>query len=165
MVDIIAPILALLVVVFILFRKTSPGIAIFSLLAGVMLQQSLSQWLIGLLPTLTLATKEYVALAIELLLIFTPTVVAITVIKVGRKSVILSVLTSLTLSFLMFTYGMKAVGGLNIASQYTKNSGLIHFVSPYQNTILLASVVLALFEIIVGHRHKKSEKSTKSKKN
>ena len=103
MVDIIAAILALLVVVFILFRKTSPGIAIFSLLAGVMLQQSLSQWLIGLLPTLTLATKEYVALAIELLLIFTPTVVAITVIKVGRKSVILSVLTSLTLSFLMFT--------------------------------------------------------------
>jgi hypothetical protein len=48
-------------------------------------------------------------------------------------------------------------------NKYTSNSGLLHFVGPYQNTILATSAVLALVEMSNSHKTAKI-KNLKGKK-
>jgi hypothetical protein len=58
------------------------------------------------------------------------------------------------LGFLIFFFGLKIVAPLPMVATAAKNSGLLTFLSPYQNAILSGASVLALVEMIMSHRSK-----------
>lgn len=162
MVDLAALCIALLVVLIVFVRRTSPGVAIFALLAGVLLDQMLSDWVTGLLPAQTLLMASYVAVAVHLLITFLPVIVSLVAVKVTHRNSVLSLLTSLALGFLIVSFGLKIVAPLSFASYAANNSGLLTFLDPYLNLILTASAILALIEMISSHKitHKESKKKS-----
>ncbi len=161
MVDLIALGLTLLIVAAVFIRKTSAGVAILALLAGVMLDQLLSSWLLGLLPPSTLQKSEYIPVAVHLLITFTPVVATIVAVRVSRHNAILSLLTGLMLGFLVTFFGIQIVATLPQVVEPAKNSGLLHFLQPYQNTILAGGAVLAIVEMIASHHAKPADKNKK----
>ena len=164
MVDLIALVLAICVVLVVMLRRTSAGMAIIAVLAGVMLDQLLSQWIIGLLPNSLFDSSTYILIAVHLIITFATVVVVLATAKVTHHSTVLSLLTSLVLGFLLFFFGIKIFSKAPELAEYTSNSGLLHFVGPYQNTILAAAAVLALIEMSNSHKTAKL-KAKKLKKN
>jgi hypothetical protein len=158
MADLIALILVLVVVATVFFRKTSPGVATFALLAGVSLNQLIGKWILGYLPIGSQASKEneLIVACTHMVIIFTPAIVALLYAKVHKRNTVLSLLCSLTLGFLIFYFGIKSLTPVNGLINHTKNSGLIHFVGPYQNLIILISTILATADLIFGHKSKPS---------
>lgn len=163
MVDLIAFGIVLLTVLVVMFRKTSAGVAVLGLLAGVMLDQLLGAWIIGLLPSQATGLSEYVPVVVHLLVTFAPVVASLVAVKVARHNAVLSLLTSLVLGFLIMYFGLKIVSPLPLVAEAAKNSGLLHFLEPYQNAILAASAILAITEMIISH-HTKDPKEKKKKK-
>ncbi len=163
MVDLIALAISILVVIVVMLRRTSAGTAIIAVLAGVMLDQLLAGWVVSLLPNSIFDSSKFIAVIIHLLITFTPVVVVLASTKVSRRSMVLSLLTSLVLGFLIFFFGMKIFSVVTELNVYTKNSGLLHFLEPYQNAILASSAILALVEITISHKSS-SLKNSKSKK-
>lgn len=163
MVDLAALGIAVLVVLAVMLRKTSAGVAVLALLAGVMLDQLLSSWFISLLPTNISSASQYVPVVIHLLVTFTPVVVTLVAVKVAKHNAVLSLLTSLVLGFLITYFGLKIVAPLPLVAEAAKNSGLLHFLDPYQNSILASSAVLALTEMILSHRTSSSSEKKKKK--
>lgn len=161
MVDLLTLVIALLVVLVVMLRKTSAGVAILALLAGVMLDQLLAEWLTGLLPSAPSGFKQYIPVIIHLLVTFAPVVVALIAVKVHRHNLILSVLASLLLGFLLVYFGVKIVEVLPAIERPAKNAGLLHFLQPFQNTILASSAVVALIEMVLSHRQTKASKKSK----
>jgi hypothetical protein len=161
MVDIIALGLTLLIVAAVFIRKTSAGVAVLGLLAGVMLDQLLSSWLLGLLPPSTLQKSEYVPVVVHLLITFAPVVASVVAVKVSRHNAVLSLLTSLMLGFLVTFFGIQIVAPLPQVVEAAKNSGLLHFLQPYQNAILAGGAILAVVEMIASHHAKPAAKSKK----
>lgn len=152
MVDLIALVLAIIVVLVVIFRRTSAGMAIIAVLAGVMLDQFLSQWIISLLPNSLFDSSTYILVAVHLVVTFVAVVVVLATAKVTHHSTVLSLLTSLFLGFLLFFFGIKIFSKVPGLAEYTSNSGLLHFVGPYQNTILAIAAVLALVEMSNSHK-------------
>jgi len=163
MVDLIALVLAFVVVLVVMLRRTSAGMAILAILAGVMLDQLLAKWIIGLLPNTFYDSSKMIPVIIHILLTFIPVVVVLITAKVAHHSTVLSLLTSLVLGFLIFSFGLQIFDKLPELNKYTSNSGLLHFVGPYSNAILASSAVLALVEMSNSHKTAKI-KNYKSKK-
>ncbi len=162
MVDLAALGIAALVVLAVMIRKTSAGVAVLALLAGVMLDLLLSDWVVSLLPSNVSTFTEYVPVVARLLVTFVPVVATLVAVKVAKHNAVLSLLTSLILGFLITYFGLKIIAPLPFVADAAKNSGLFHFLEPYQNTILASSAVLALIEMILSHRT--SSVSEKKKK-
>jgi len=158
MADLIALVLVIAVVGIVFLRKTSPGVATLALLAGVSLNQLIGKWIIGYLPigSQTAKSDELVIAFVRMVIIFTPTVVALIFAKVHKRNTVLSLLSSLTLGFLMFYFGLKILGSVDTLMVHTKNSGLVHFIGPYHNLIILISAILATVDLISGHKSKPS---------
>lgn len=153
MVDITALIIALLIAVVVTLRKTSAGVAVLALLAGVMLDQLLSAWVTGLLPRqATALSAQYIPVVVHLLITFIPTVASLVAVKVARHNLVLSVLTSLALGFLIFFFGLKIIAPLPFMKGAAKNSGLLTFLNPYQNLILSSAAILGIMDMILSHR-------------
>ena len=153
MVDLIALGIAALVVAAVFLRKTSAGVGVLALLAGVLLDQLLGTWVLRQLPSeATSLSTQYVPVLVHLLITFIPVVASLVAVKVGRHNLVLSLLTSLMLGFLIFFFGLKIVAPLPLVSQAASNSGLLAFLSPYQNAILSGASVIALVEMIMSHR-------------
>jgi len=162
MVDIVALGIAVFVVIAVMIRKTSAGVGILALFAGLMLDQLLSGWLTGLLPKQATSLSDYVPIVVRLLVTFTPMVIALVAVKVSRHNAVLSILTSLVLGFLVTYFGLKILTPLPHVAFATKNSGLLTFLDPYQTAILAAGAVLALVEMTLSYRSSVSaEKNTK----
>lgn len=161
MVDLVAFGVVIVVVAAVMIRKTSAGVAVLGLLAGVMLDQLLAGWLIGLLPSQAKELSSYVPVVIHLLITFTPVIASIVAVKVAKHSLVLSLLTSLVLGFLMVYFGLKIIAPLPLVSEAAKNSGLLHFLDPYQNVILASSALLAVTEMIISHHAKHEDKKKK----
>lgn len=164
MVDLITLAVVLLIVLVVMLRKTSAGVAVLSLLAGVMLNQLLGNWLINLLPMPTTVNSEYLTVIIHILLTFTPVVSALVAVKVIRQHVLLSLIVSLTLGFLVVFFGLKIIEPLPFITSAANNSGLLTFLDPYQNIILSSSAILAIVEMIMSHHSSHRENKTKHKK-
>lgn len=152
MVDIAALAIAVLTVAIVMIRKTSAGVGILSLLAGVMLDELLSEWLIGMLPSSGgVLAGEYAPVIVHLLLTFIPVVVVLVAVGVKKHNLILSLLASLVLGFLITYFGIKILAPLPQVTEASANSGLLHFLEPYQNAILAGAAILALVEMVLGH--------------
>ena len=158
MVDIAALGVALLTVLAVMIRKTSAGVGILALLAGVMLDQLLSDWLISLLPKNDATAQDYTIVIVHLLLTFIPVVATIIAVRVKKHNKVLSLLASLMLGFLITFFGLKIVSVLPFVTEAAANSGLLHFLDPYQNAILAGSAILALVEMILSHASKEYKK-------
>ena len=152
MVDLVSPVIILLVVLAVILRQTSAGVAVLALLAGVMLDQLLGEWILGLIPAQSGDMQIYVTVVVHLLLTFAPMVVAITLVKATRKSITVSLLTSLLLGFLVVYFGVKIVEPIPYVTEEVRNAGLISFLDPYQNLILSSAAVLAIVAIVIDHR-------------
>jgi len=152
MIDIIALAVVLLVVLAVMLRRTSAGVGVLALLAGVLLDQLLSGWLIGLLPHSIISTTAYVPVVVHLLVTFVSVAACLIAVKISRPNVVLSLLTSLVLGFLIVFFGLKIIAPLPVVANAAANSGLLTFLNPYQNLILSASAVLALMEMVLSHR-------------
>lgn len=163
MVDIAALCLTLLFVVLVFIRKSSAGVAVLALLAGVMIDQLLAEWIIGVVPDGPLQSSSYFAVAVHILLTFAPVIITIVSIKTSRRSTILTLLTSLVLGFMATVFGIKIAAKIPQFTEATKNSGLLHFLDPYLNVIIAGTTILALVELIISHRHK-GDKDKKKKK-
>lgn len=155
MIDLAALAVTGLVILGVMLRKTSAGVAILALLAGVLLDQLLSGWIIGFIPEQNSQTMLYVEAAVHLLLTFTPAIVSIVAVKVGKHHIVPSLLASISLGFLITFFGTKIILPLPIVPEDAKTSGLLVFLQPYQNEILAASAVIAIFEMTLSY-HKTS---------
>ncbi len=151
MIDLAACGLTALVIIGVFLRKTSAGVAILALLAGVMLDQLLSTWLIGFLPQ----NSAYLEAAIHGAITFTPALVAIIAVKVGKHHIVPSLLASLALGFLITFFGTKIILDLPVVPEDIKTSGLLVFLQPYEKPILAASAVIAVVEMTLSY-HKTS---------
>ena len=158
MIDIVIAVVVLFIVGIIFVRKTSPGVAILGLLAGVLLDQLLAQWVFGFIPPDSLTLSPYVPIIVHLLLTFTPVFVAIGAVKSPKKNAVLALLTSLALGFLMVFFGIQIMTAVPEVAAEAKNSGLFHFLDPYDNAILAAGAVLAVVEMVASHRIKNNAK-------
>lgn len=152
MVDLISPVIVMLIVLAVILRQTSAGVAVLALLAGVMLDQLLGGWVLSLVPAQEDGLQVYVDVVVHLLLTFAPMVVAIGVVRATRKSITISLLTSLLLGFLVVYFGLKIVAPIPYVTEEAKNAGLISFLDPYQNAILATSAVLAIIAMVIDHR-------------
>lgn len=163
MIDITIIVAAAVVAAVVYVRKTSSGVALLALLAGVLLDQLLASWIISLVPSSGVNAKTLSAI-IHMVLILMPVVVAIVAAKSGHRDNIISLLTSLALGFLIVYFLQK---GLVIQTLLPKaaTSSLFVLVKPYQNLILAGSTLLALAEIMAGGRSKKSTGKKKKKSN
>jgi hypothetical protein len=83
-------------------------------------------------------------------------VASVIAVKVAKHNMVLSLLTSLVLGFLIIFFGLKIIEPLPLINEAAHNSGLLHFLSPYQNAILAGSATLAIVEMVVSH-HAKGE--------
>ncbi len=158
MVDIIAPVVVLLVVLVVVLHRTSAGVAVLALLAGVLLDQLLSAWVIAALPSQQAPLNIYVSVVVHLLITFTPMVVALAFVKATRQSLIVPILTGLVLGFLVVYFGLRIVAPLPAVTKVANKSGLITFLGPYQNAILAASAVLAILAMVIDHRKIRGKK-------
>lgn len=152
MVDLISPAIVLIIVLVVVLRRTSAGVAVIALLAGVLIDQLLSTWIINAIPNQSSSMDIYVNVVVHLLLTFTPMVVAITAVKANRKSVVVPLLTSLLLGFLVVYFGVQILAPIPQLTTEANNSGLITFLSPYQNPILAASAILAIVSMVADHK-------------
>lgn len=107
MIDIAACAVTVLVIVGVLLRKTSAGVAILALLAGVLLDQLLASWVLSFIPPQNEQTMLYISAAVHLLLTFTPAIVALIAVKVGKHHIVPSLLASIALGFLITFFGTK----------------------------------------------------------
>jgi len=164
MVDLITIGIAVVVVAAVFIRKTSGGVAILSLLAGVLLNQLLGDWLVNMLPSTATAASENVPVVVRLLVLFTPVVAALVAVKVHKQNTILSLLTGLVLGFLVVLFGLEVIKNLPFVKDAAANAGLIHFLSPYKNAILSASATLAVVEMVMSHNAGLVSKKKKSSK-
>jgi len=155
MIDLVACGLTVLVILFVFLRKTSAGVAILALLAGVLLDQLLSSWIISFIPNQNEQTMLYLTAAIHLSLTFIPALVAVIAVRVGKHHIVPSLLASIALGFLITFFGTKIVLALPIIPEEAKDSGLLIFLQPYQNAILAASALIAVFEMTLSY-HKTS---------
>ncbi len=152
MVDLISPAIVLVIVLVVLVRRTSAGVAVIALLAGVLLDQLLSTWIINAIPKQSEEMDILVGVVVHLLLTFTAMVVAITAVKANRKSVVVPLLTSLLLGFLVVYFGLQILAPIPAITEVANNSGLLTFLSPYQNPILAASAILAVISMVADHK-------------
>ena len=90
MVDLVTLGIAVIVVAAVFIRKTSGGVAILSLLAGVLLNQLLGDWLVTLMPVAASSASEYVPIVVRLLILFIPVVAALVAVKVHKQNAVLS---------------------------------------------------------------------------
>lgn len=164
MIDVIALGVTALVVVAVFLRKTSAGVAILSLLAGVLLDQLLATWVINQLPAQANSLGDYLPVIVHLLITFAPVVASLVAVKVHNHHAILSLLSSLVLGFLIMFFGVKIVAQIPITKPYIDNGGLLHFLQPYQNAILTGSAILALVEMVMSHQSKGISGKHKKKK-
>ncbi len=162
MFDIAACAITVLVILGIFLRKTSAGVAILALLAGVLLDQLLSEWILGFIPAQNEQTMLYVTATVHLVLTFTPALVAIVAVKVGKHHIVPSLLASIALGFLITFFAAKIILPLPIVPEEAKTSGLLVFLQPYQNAILAASAVIAVFEMTLSY-HKTSTHKRKNR--
>lgn len=162
MIDLAALAITLLVTFLVMLRKTSAGVAILALLAGVLLDQLLSQWVFGFVPQQADTTMLYAEAALHLIITFTPAVVALVAVKVGKHHVVPSLLASIALGFLITFFGTKIILPLPFIPEEAKASGLLVFLQPYQNEILAASAVIAVFEMVLSYsqtnKHRRAKK-------
>ena len=155
MIDLVACATTVLVILFIFLRKTSAGVAILALLAGVLLDQLLGAWLIGFLSQQDPTQMLYIEAAIHFLITFTPCIISIIAVKVGKHHIVPSLLASIALGFLITFFGTKIILPLPIVPETAKASGLLIFLQPYQNAILAGSAVIAVLEMTLSY-HKTS---------
>lgn len=165
MVDLIAFGLVLIVVAAILVRKTSAGVAIMALLAGVMLEELLAPWAINQLPKDSAMMQEYIPVVVRLLITFTPMVASVVAVKIPKQNRVLSLLASLVLGFMIVFFGLQILEDLSLIKHSAENSGLLHFVGPYTTAIIAASAALAVLEMIMSHRVGASSSGKKKKHN
>lgn len=152
MIDLISPAVVFAIVLIVVLRRTSAGVAVIALLAGVLIDQLLSTWIINAIPNQSSSMDIYVNVVVHLLLTFTPMVVAITAVNANRKSVVVPLLTSLLLGFLVVYFGVQILAPIPQLTTEANNSGLITFLSPYQNPILAASAILAIVSMVADHK-------------
>lgn len=152
MIDAITPLVVLLIVLAVLLRRTSAGVAVIALLAGVMLDQLLSAWIIAAIPAQSGAVQLYVEVVVHLLVTFAPMGVALGMVRTTRKSVVLSLLTSLLLGFLVVYFGLKILAPIPALTKQVNNAGLVTFLNPYQNYILSIAAILAIIAMALDHR-------------
>jgi len=152
MVDIITLAVALLVALIVLVKKTSAGVGLLSLLAGVLLDQLLATWVLRQLPVVEGGLSTYVPVVVRLLLTFTPVVVSLVSVKVHRHNAVMSLITSLVLGFMLVYFGLKILAPLPGVSSAAANAGILVFLAPYQNAILSAGAVLAIAEMVISHK-------------
>lgn len=150
----------LLVVLVVVLRRTSAGVAVIALLAGVMMDQLLAQSVLDLIPKQQPPMDIYAAVAVHLVLTFTAMVVALTVVKATRQSLVVPLLTSLLLGFLVVFFGLQILEPIPAITEEANNSGLLTFLAPYDNIIIAASSGLAVFAMVVDHK-KVSKKNDK----
>lgn len=161
MIDLVACGITILVVLGVMVRKTSAGVAILALLAGVLLDQLLGQWLIGFIPEQDKVGMLYITAAVHMLITFVPAIVALIAVRVGKHHIVPSLLASLALGFLMTFFATKIILPLPIIPEEFKQSGLLVFLQPYQNAILAFSATIALVEMVLSYgktvaHHKKN---------
>jgi ABC-type glucose/galactose transport system permease subunit len=161
MIDVIALGVTGLVVLAVFLRKTSAGVAVLALLAGVMLDQMLANWVIEQLPEQTTALKDHLPVIVHLLITFAPVVTSLVAVKVHKHNAVLSLLTSLVLGFLVMFFGVKIVTPIPAAKEFVEQGGLLYFLQPYQNGILTASAFLAVTEMVMSHRSGTHDKKKK----
>lgn len=163
MIDIAFFVVVLLVIAAIFMRRTSAGVAILALLAGVLLDQLLSLWVLGILPMSSGEQRQYVAATVHLILILAPALVALVSVKVRKHNPVLALLASITLGFLVVFFTYKFIIILPAVPTGSQSSALLTFITPYQNYILASGAVLAVIEMSFGHKHATDEKKKKSK--
>lgn len=154
MIDLVILAVATATTLTVILRKTSAGVAVLGLLAGVMLDQLLSDWILSELPKATDSLAGYIPVAIRLAVTLAPVLVSLIAVKVHQHNLILSLLTGLLLGFLIMYFGIKIVAELPFYKQYAGDSGVFHFLAPYQNVIIAGSAGLALVEMVMSHRKK-----------
>jgi hypothetical protein len=162
MIDLAACGLTFLVILLVMLKKTSAGVAILALLAGVLLDQLLADWLIGFMPNQGESTMLYATATVHLILTFVPMLISIIAVKVGKHHIVPSLLASIALGFLITFFGTKLILPLPIVPEDAKTSGLLVFLQPYQNVILAASALIAVFEMTLSYN--KSTAHHRSKK-
>lgn len=164
MVDIAFLILPLFITVVVIIRKTSAGVGLLALLAGVLLDQLLTEWIIDKLPVISSSADNFVPLIIRLLLSFAPMVASLVAVKVYRHNFVLSLLTSLVLGFLVVYFAFDIASNSEITAQFMDTSGLHRFLAPYHNMILAVGSLLAILEMISSHKTSSSHSKKKKKK-
>lgn len=158
MVDVITPLVILLIVLLVMLRHISVGIAVIALLAGVMLDQLIAGSIISALPKQESELQLYVQVVVHLLISFAPMAVVLTVVKANKKTVVMSLLTSMLLGFLVVYFALAILEPIPILKNEIRNSGLFSFVRPYQITIITVSAVLALVALVVDHKNPHTKK-------
>lgn len=155
MIDLVACAITVLIILFVMVRKTSAGVAILALLAGVLLDQLLSAWVLAFIPSQNSQTSLYITAAVHMLITFTPAVISVIAVKVGKHHIVPSLLASIALGFLITFFATKIILPLPFVPEDAKASGLLVFLQPYEKEILAASAVLAVFEMTLSY-HKSS---------
>lgn len=167
MIDIAFLAIPLLITCVVMVKKTSAGVAVIGLLAGVMLDQMLTTWIIGELPVSATSMNQYIPLAVRILVTLAPSIASLAAVKVHRHNAVLALLTSLLLGFLVVYFVLQILAPIPEIAEATKKSGLLSFIRPYHNQILAASATLAIIEMIASHRtgvaYNKEKKKTKKK--
>jgi hypothetical protein len=161
MIDLAALALTVLIVLVVMVRKTSAGVAILALLAGVLLDQMLSEWIISFIPQQSSEIMLNITAVVHLLLTFTPALVSIVAVKVGKHHLVPSLLASLALGFLVTFFATKIIAPLAIVPEQYKESGLLVFMQPYQNAILAGSALIAIFEMTLSYHKTNSHRRSK----
>jgi len=152
MVDLVSPFIVLIIVLIVVIRRTSAGVGVIALLAGVLIDQLLSTWVLNAIPRQDPTMNIYVGVVVHLILTFTAMAVALAAVKANRQSIVIPILTSLLLGFLVVYFGLLILAPIPALTAEANNSGLITFLSPYQNLILAASAILAVVSMIVDHK-------------
>ena len=152
MVDLLSPVIVLIIVLVVVLRRTSAGVAVIALLAGVLIDQLLSPMVLSAIPKQSTVDPVYVGVVVHLVLTFTCMVVALSVVKATRQSLVVPLLASLLLGFLVVYFGLHILAPIPMLSKQANNSGLVTFLSPYQNGILAASAILAVLAMVIDHK-------------
>lgn len=167
MIDITFLIVPLVIATVVMVRKTSAGVAVLGLLAGVMLDQLLTTWILGELPASATSMSQYMPLMVRIFVTLAPSAASLAAVKVHRHNAVLALLTSLLLGFLVVYFVLQILAPMPEVATATKKSGLLSFIRPYHNQILAVSAILAVIEMIASHRtgvaHSKSKKKGKKK--
>lgn len=152
MIDIAFLAVPLLIAAVVMIRKTSAGVAVLGLLAGAMLDQLLTAWILNELPSSATSMNEYIPLGIRVLVTLAPAIASLIAVKVHRHNAVLSLLTSLLLGFLAIYFVLQILAPIPEVADAAKKSGLLSFIRPYHNEILAISAILAIVEMVASHR-------------
>lgn len=158
MVDLITPLVILSIVLLVMLRHISAGIAIIALLAGVMLDQLVASSVISVLPKQETGIQLYVQVVVHLLITFAPMAVVLTVVKANKKTIVISLLSSLLLGFLVVYFALGVLEPIPALTAEIRKSGLFSFVRPYQVTIIAVAAILALVALVVDHKNPSTKK-------